>query len=44
MQYVKRVIADSPVFFAPGEDAIRTDFLPALLGLLAGEIDGSLRH
>ena len=42
-QYMQRVVADTAMFFAPVENAIRKDFLPALLGIPAGEIDGDLR-
>ena len=43
-QYVQRVVADTAPFFAPLEAAIRTHFLPALLGVPAAEIDGDYRQ
>jgi len=39
-QYVQRVVADTAPFFSPLEEAIRTHFLPALLGVPLVEIDG----
>ncbi|KAL7426097.1 hypothetical protein ACHAXH_000232 [Discostella pseudostelligera] len=43
-QYLQHVIADTRPFFEPLEKAIRTHFIPALLGLLAGDIDGKYRE
>ena len=43
-QYVQRVVADTAPFFAPLEEAIRTHFLPSLLGLPLTEIDGDYRQ
>ena len=43
-QYVQRVVADTAPFFAPLEEAIRTHFLPSLLGLPSTEIDGDYRQ
>ena len=39
-QYLQRVMADTGPFFDPLEKAIRTLFIPALLGLDAEDIDG----
>jgi len=43
-QYVQRVVADTAPFFAPLEEAIRTHFLPSLLGIPSSEIDGDYRQ
>jgi hypothetical protein len=43
-QYLQRVVADTGPFFEPLEKAIRCHFLPALLGLGAGDIDGKYRE
>ena len=44
-QYVQRVVADTAPFFSPLEAAIRTSFLPALLGIPSStEIDGEYRQ
>jgi hypothetical protein len=44
-QYVQRVIADTAPFFSPLKAAIRTSFLPALLGIPSlPEIDGEYRQ
>ncbi len=39
-QYIQRVVADTAPFFLPLEEAIRTHFLPALLGVPLVEING----
>ncbi len=39
-QYLQRVVADTGPFFDPLEKAIRSKFIPALLGLRADEITG----
>jgi hypothetical protein len=39
-QYVQRVTSDMAPHFAPLEVAIRTKFLPALLGIAASDLDG----
>jgi len=41
-QYLQRVVADTGPFFEPLERAIRSKFIPALLGLT--EIDGKFRE
>jgi hypothetical protein len=41
---VQRVVADTAPFFSPLEEAIRTHFLPALLGVPFIEIDGDYRQ
>jgi hypothetical protein len=44
-QYVQQVVADTAPFFLPLEVAIRTSFLPALLGIPSlTEIDGEYRQ
>ncbi len=43
-QYVQRVVADTALFFLPLEAAIRTSFLPALLGIPLTEINGEYRQ
>jgi len=43
-QYLQRVVADTGPFFEPLEKAIQCHFLPALLGLGAGDIDGKYRE
>ena len=43
-QYLQRVVADTGPFFEPLEKAIRTQFIPALMGLPAGDIDGKYRE
>ena len=43
-QYVQRVVADTAPFFSPLEEAIRTHFLPALLGVPSVEINGDYRQ
>jgi len=42
-QYVQRVVPGTAEFFAPVEAAIRTLFIPALLGIQANEVDADLR-
>ena len=42
-QYVQRVVSGTAEFFAPVEVAIRTLFIPALLGIQANEVDADLR-
>ncbi len=42
-QYVQRVTSDTAPHFAPLEMAIRTKFLPALLGIAASDLDGDFR-
>ncbi len=37
-------VADTAPFFAPLEAAIRTHFIPALLGVPSAEIDGDYRQ
>jgi len=44
MQYVQRVVADTAPFFSPLEEAIRTHFLSALLGVPLVEINGDYRQ
>jgi hypothetical protein len=43
-QYVQRVTSDTAAHFAPLEVAIRTKFLPALLGIAASDLDGEFRE
>ncbi len=43
-QYVQRVTSDTAPHFAPLEVAIRTKFLPALLGIAALDLDGEFRE
>ena len=43
-QYLQRVVADTGPFFEPLEKAIRTHFIPALLGVPAEDIDGKYRE
>jgi hypothetical protein len=43
-QYVQRVVVHTAPFFSPLEAAIRTSFLPALLGIPSAEIDGEYRQ
>ena len=43
-QYLQRVVADTGPFFEPLEKAIRTHFIPALIGLQDGDIDGTYRE
>ncbi|KAL3764483.1 LOW QUALITY PROTEIN: hypothetical protein ACHAWU_009969 [Discostella pseudostelligera] len=43
-QYLQHVVADTGPFFEPLEKAIQCHFLPALLGLGAGDIDGKYRE
>ncbi len=43
-QYVQWVVADTAPFFLPLKAAIRTSFLPALLGIPSTEIDGKYRQ
>ena len=43
-QYLQRAVADTGPFFEPLEKAIRTHFIPALLGLEDGDIDGKYRE
>ena len=43
-QYVQRVTSDTAAHFAPLEVAIRTKFLPALLGIVASDLDGDFRE
>ena len=43
-QYLQRVTADTGAFFAPLENAIRSQLAPALLGLDPRDIDGDLRQ
>jgi hypothetical protein len=43
-QYLQRVVADTGPFFDPLEKAIRSKFIPALLGLRADEINGKYRE
>jgi hypothetical protein len=43
-QYVQRVTSDTAPHFAPLEMAIRTKFLPALLGIAALDLDGEFRE
>ena len=43
-QYVQRVTADTATMFAPLEEAIRRELIPALLGTTTEEIDGELRQ
>jgi hypothetical protein len=43
-QYVQRVTSDTAPHFAPLEVAIRTKFLPALLGIAASDLDGEFRE
>ena len=42
-QYVQRLTSDTAAHFAPLEMAIRTKFLPALLGIAASDLDGEFR-
>ncbi len=42
-QYVQHVTSDTAPHFAPLEVAIRTKFLPALLGIAALDLDGKFR-
>ncbi len=42
-QYVQRVTSDTAPHFAPLEVSIRTKFLPALLGIVALDLDGKSR-
>jgi len=43
-QYVQLVTSDTATHFAPLEAAIRTKFLPALLGIAASDLDGEFRE
>ncbi len=43
-QYVQRVTSDTAPHFAPLEVAIKTKFLPALLGIAALDLDGEFRE
>ncbi len=43
-QYVQCVTSDTAAHFAPLEVAIRTKFLPALLGIAASDLDGEFRE
>ena len=43
-QYLQRVVADTGPYFAPLEAAIRSKFIPALLGIKSWEVDGSYRE
>ena len=42
-QYVQRLTSDTAAHFATLEMAIRTKFLPALLGIAASDLDGEFR-
>ena len=41
---MQRVTSDTAAHFAPLEVAIRTKFLPALLGIAASDLDGEFRE
>ena len=43
-QYLQRVVSDTGPFFAPVEEAIRQDFILALLGMPAEELSGEFRE
>ena len=43
-QYLQRVVAETEIFFTPVEEAIRREFLPALLDIPAGEISAEFRE
>jgi hypothetical protein len=43
-QYVQRMVSDMAPHFAPLEVAIRTKFLPALLGIAASDLDGKFHE
>jgi len=41
---MQRMTSDTAAHFAPLEVAIRTKFLPALLGIAASDLDGEFRE
>ena len=43
-QYLQQVVADAGLYFSPLEVAIRSKFIPALLGIKSWEVDGGYRE